>query len=413
MAEIAVDVLIGLLAGLRNVIQGNEQLRGECKRLTETMSVIGHLLDDISKLPQKHPSLQSAFRLTKQIADDISRALARLVQKPQKKGIAGTVTYHFQRLQTQSRAKEIVKELQSQEEMLHKAMVILTTSMTAANLSLASAAAAAAAANISEEEKKMSPVRMILGASEDACKFWTTHFGEEAASVSWSQFEEALKKAGVYATLNEEDLVVIRLYLDENKDGSITTYEMAKWVGSGSLKEALDRDKKAAAGDAKTTAAGEPGVAAGTGEGEEGEPPLPDLIWVDPHPENNEDIIADCVKRRLTVVCVDTAADATAIFKAKPELLRSQTVRCITNNYKWELNGEGEKKDANLSAAEELIRFLRRRRSNIPVLIYCGSTYDLAQAFLKADPVAYRNCRATRDYADAEKFAFLGARAWE
>lgn len=426
MAELAVDMIIGLVKCVKEVIDQNAELCRETERLRGTMEVIVLLLTEISRSAHKqHRALQAAYGLTKKIAEDMTETLIKLHPQKPKNGFWKKVCYKCKKIK--KNAGDITKELLTQEEHLHKAVVLLNTGMSTLNLN--SATLAAAAANISEKEKKDALVDLILGKTADARPFWTNHFGPDVPSVAWAKFEDAVKSAGdVFGTPNAEDMDVIRLCLDEDKDGTIAIWELAKWVGAGTLREAVYRDKEAAKAEAKVTASGEPGepcavvsvamappASPARAEGEEADSPLPDIIWVDPHPDNNEDIIQDCVEKKgLAIACVDTAKEAIEIFKANRELLHSPTLRCISNNYKWELDVEGKsQKESKLSAAEELIRFLRRSRSNIPVLIYCGRTYDHAQAFIKAEPRICRRVRATQEYEDAEQFAFVGPVGWD
>lgn len=126
----------------------------------------------------------------------------------------------------------------------------------------------------------------------------------------------------------------------------------------------------------------------------------------DPKPQNNEEILEECKKKGIRVATVADSLEARAILRKRPHLLRSPTFRIISNNFIPKLPDGSPFQPGKCSAAEEAIRFLRSRRSVVPVLIYCFYTFQDAVNFVKEG--GYQNVRVTKDYDEAETFALKG-----
>jgi hypothetical protein len=283
-----------------------------------------------------------------------------------------------------------------------------------------------------KDNKKKSPVAMFLETNKEAYDFWSRQFGDKIL-VSWDDMSAALIKSKAFGEMDKESLFVMQLQLDENKDGNISLYEFANFVGTNKLTEALElaagseavskikkpepstpkspQQKDLKPPEKKLNANGKPSF----DNGKLG--PLPNLIWVDPNPGNNSTIVDKCKQKGLVVLQVDTAKDAIAYLEAEEQshpkadrqekaVLRSNKLRCLSNNKIYSM----EKDFSDMSAAEELIRFLRKKRSQVPVLIYCGYTLPKAKKFLEDGK--YPLCYATDNTNEAETYATGGHCDW-
>jgi len=280
-------------------------------------------------------------------------------------------------------------------------------------------------------------VTMFLENNEEAALFWHNYFGEKIC-VAWSDMAAAVTKSKAFGEMDQESLFVLQLQLDENKDGNISLYEFANFVGTNKLADALVQAAGSESADVikaqaqaqngkkptplspttpkpkaelKVNGAGKsPAKSVGSG-------PLPDLIWVDPNPVHNAEIVKKLEVKGHRVLQVPTSKDAITFLEGEEQqwpkmerqekaLLRSTTLRCLSNNKIYKM----EEEFSTMSAAEELIRFLRKKRSPVPVLIYCGYTLPGAKKFL-ADG-KYPLCNATDNAPEAEAYATFGKADW-
>jgi CheY-like chemotaxis protein len=325
----------------------------------------------------------------------------------------------------------VINKLEDKEIYLDRCVTLLNFALTAIGFAKNQQKDAKAEA----KDGKKTAVGMFLENNAEARDFWSGQFGDKIL-VTWDSMAAAMTKTKAFGPMDKESLFVMQLQLDENKDGNISLYEFANFVGTNKLLDALEaaagseavsviKEKQKAAmktpekkdtnlkspQDKKVTAAAKVSFDSGKAG------PLPNLIWIDPNPQNNKAIRDKCETKGLTVLCVDTAKDAIAYLEGEEQshpkvdrqdkaLLRNSKLRFMSNNKIYSM----EQDFSDMSAAEELIRFLRKKRSQAPVLIYCGYTLPKAKKFLEDGK--YPLCTATDKAPEAEEYACGGHCDW-
>ncbi len=138
------------------------------------------------------------------------------------------------------------------------------------------------------------------------------------------------------------------------------------------------------------------------------------VLWCDPNLTDpaNKKLIADAAKKGSVVMQVPSAKDGIEYLTLNSDLMFVDSFRVISSNA---IYTDGDKKlsmqevlDAKMSAAEDIIRFLRQKRSFTPVLIYCNYTYPQAEKISKN----YKITRATKDVVEATAYASGAEQKW-
>ncbi|KAF8875454.1 hypothetical protein BD779DRAFT_1678254 [Infundibulicybe gibba] len=201
--------------------------------------------------------------------------------------------------------------------------------------------------------------------NQDVFKFWRDYVGAKAWATS-DRFAEALKqKFG--NTLNEDACQLLTFCVDELRVGGVSLSSLERFVGNGTVSSAVERFMELELATRKL----EPS--------QNGSLPL--LVWVDDNPANNVREIAFAEGQGINVVpCVSTA-DAKAWIIKNEDFLRAHdaahSIRFISDNTRLEsdpVSEPGLSPYYNITAGENITRFLRGRSLHAPVLIYCGGS---------------------------------------
>jgi len=247
------------------------------------------------------------------------------------------------------------------------------------------------------EGKRQSVIDTLLDV-KDARDFWKTNFGSEM-SVTTSRF---LEVASRQFALDADTVNALELAVDHNKDGSITIYELGKF-SFPTLTAAISAVKTVPATTAGITMhndAKEAGV---------------NVLWCDPNPQNNKVECQAAADRNIVIKQVESAKEGIAWLseEGNSAYLHAQNFRIICNNALYGVPegvklSESEIKNAKMSASEDIVRFLRARRSNVPVLVYCNFTYPQAEEVCKR----YRRVKATKSKPECVNFLTMSPISW-
>jgi hypothetical protein len=192
--------------------------------------------------------------------------------------------------------------------------------------------------------------------------FWELKIGKSEYSISWSSFVQVLTSDERCAFLAgdpdaEATLQDLILCVDHYKLGHVICHRLSDFVGSDSLFTALQKYLE------------KPSIRT------EIQPPatmkFPLLIWIDDCPENNYDMIEYARELGITVITLCSTHEAKQWFVKNPKVLeveRLNQVGIISDNVQTDRDSPA----LNLNAGEDIIRWVRGRRSRVPVLVYCG-----------------------------------------
>lgn len=124
-----------------------------------------------------------------------------------------------------------------------------------------------------------------------------------------------------------------------------------------------------------------------------------EFIWSDPNIDKdwNADLVVALETAGRKWLPFDSASEVVSWFTAHPEFLRSPKLRIMSNNRIYNMEADY----STTSASMEICTHLRKKRSLLPVLIYCGYTIDNA---LKV-AAQLRKTKATNDEEVATRYA--------
>jgi hypothetical protein len=223
-----------------------------------------------------------------------------------------------------------------------------------------------------------------------AGQFWEINFRQTTYSVKWQQFEDALRSNAAFKLVADADSDImqdLQLCLDHYNTGYVVCHRLSDFVGTDSLKDALQKYQNKKALNRSGPLSPPPADAAFH---------FPALLWIDDNPGNNEYM---CVYAKELGICVINLESTTA---AKQWLTRHSKVlevkdvnqvHIITDNVRT-----GASTVLDLNAGEDIIRFVRGRRSVVPILVYCGNL--LYAQYVKK----YKNCKASIEGEECQQF---------
>jgi hypothetical protein len=193
--------------------------------------------------------------------------------------------------------------------------------------------------------------------------FWGFHFGDTQFSTTWPQFARALvSHNSIRRIIGEQEaeaeafLKDLYLRLDHYNTGHIVCHRLGEFVGMDSLSVALRKYK------------GQATQQISNGASSAVNNPL--LLWIDDFPDNNEHMAAFAREIGIHVIQHSSTAAAKAWLLKNASVLEvadTRLVRIITDNVRT-----GANTVLDLNAGEDIIRFVRGRRSHVPILVYCG-----------------------------------------
>eukprot|EP00026_Physarum_polycephalum_P006428 Phypoly_transcript_06470.p1 GENE.Phypoly_transcript_06470~~Phypoly_transcript_06470.p1 ORF type:complete len:577 (+),score=57.82 Phypoly_transcript_06470:197-1732(+) len=225
-------------------------------------------------------------------------------------------------------------------------------------------------------------------------QFWERHFGKAAYTTPWATFVTALTSEANYKVVRgdpevEAMLQDLHMYLDHYNTGHVVCHRLSDFVGQEPLSVALLKytKKPLQAQSPAPLRAGSSDIA------------YPLILWIDDFPENNEDMVQYARGNGVTVIPLQSTIAAKQWILEHPKVLErcnaeaKNKVRIITDNVR---NGANTVLDLN--AGEDIIRYVRSRRSNVPVLVYCG---DLNYARYVAK---YKDCSSANEASTCQEF---------
>jgi len=213
--------------------------------------------------------------------------------------------------------------------------------------------------------------------------FWENHFGKTTYTVPWSEFVNALTSDANYKAVTsdaevEAMLQDLRMYLDHYNTGFVVCHRLSDFVGNEPFRAALLKYTKKPLQE----------------QTPRGDISYPVLLWIDDFPENNEDMVKYAQDNGVTVIPLQSTTAAKQWIFEHPKVLEvKDKVRIITDNVR---NGANTVLDLN--AGEDIIRFVRSRRSAVPILVYCG---DINYAKYVAK---YKQCSAANEGSTCQDF---------
>lgn len=339
-----------------------EDANGALKALFATVELVQGTLTSLD--PAKHPSLNTPMQA---LVDCLNETKDVLVANSSKKGFLKKIMFPSS---AQKKAGDLTTDIQ-------RLVQIMTLNVAAANLNQYDRKEATQAAI---------PSALDFLKHEETKKFWKEFFGTAVFAVSWPELEKALN-ANYPDFIDSDMLCDLHLLLDNLNFNSISCHRLSEFCGSEPLSRRLSEYKE----KAKATPTSAP-------------PPSPQsdhvfyplLLWVDDNPENNFTEHEHAKKRGVCVVALNSTAAAKQWIINHPDVMdieEEHKIHFITDNAR-----EGKDTVLDINAGEDMIRFVRGRRSPAPILVYCG---DLNYTKYVSK---YKGCRAVNKRVECIAF---------
>ncbi|RDB15435.1 hypothetical protein Hypma_004178 [Hypsizygus marmoreus] len=200
--------------------------------------------------------------------------------------------------------------------------------------------------------------------NQEIFNFWRDYVGAKVLYARGERFSEALGLCfGDWLSDAVRERLTYRL--DEYRVGGVAISSLERFVGDGSLKQAIEEFKTFDS----HPAAIEPHLYEG----------LPMVVWVDDNPANNAEEVAFARNKGIQVVEFTSTALAKAWIEANEDFLRKNdspsNIRFISDTARFETDhtaGPGASLKFNITAGENILRYLRGHLYRAPVLIFCG-----------------------------------------
>ncbi|RDB27646.1 hypothetical protein Hypma_003160 [Hypsizygus marmoreus] len=264
----------------------------------------------------------------------------------------------------------VTKELEEDERQLNQQLIILLTSI-------------AVVGYVDRRQRQNAPLVVgpapqpassttggVLGTIRNAevREFWRGYMGDQVSLIPSDDFRTRLSM-WLGMELSPAAWLTLDFRLDEFGIGGVTPSNLDHLVGSGSFREAiLEFIKEGTARSDYTVIRSKQGSVTHV-------PRLPLLLWVDDHPHNNDYEVAHALKLGINVVQLTSTPLAKAWIESNEEFLRRNaspaTIRVISDDFRQEPTVSTF---LNISAGENILRYLRGHGYRIPVLIYTGSS---------------------------------------
>jgi len=211
-------------------------------------------------------------------------------------------------------------------------------------------------------------------------EFWRDYVGAKVVCVPPEVFIASVK-AWYRSGLPESTCNHLLFRLDEYAVGGITPSALEDLAGEKSLREVVDGFKqqnetkfhqltiqKVLPASRRSANPSLPSYSE--------YPDLPLLIWVDDKPGNNANEVAFARGLGIMVIELTSTALAKAWFEENEEFVRANDtptrIRVISDNARYEADTATDGFYMNMSAGEDILRYLRGRQYIMPVLVYCG-----------------------------------------
>ncbi|EPQ52626.1 hypothetical protein GLOTRDRAFT_131861 [Gloeophyllum trabeum ATCC 11539] len=183
---------------------------------------------------------------------------------------------------------------------------------------------------------------------------WSDVFGNEDAYAARARFRLALDSL---FNLSEEDFHTLWLRLDEFRINVVTPATLERFGGQSFLTDAVQRIRSGEAPPASSNHV------------------YKCLLWVDDKPENKIEEVMFALQHHIQVQRFTSTAVLKDWLEQHPEMQdldRSSSLRIIIDNSKPESGGANG--IFTFSAGENIVRYMRGRQYQAPILVYCGSS---------------------------------------
>ncbi|KAF5371981.1 hypothetical protein D9615_008041 [Tricholomella constricta] len=200
---------------------------------------------------------------------------------------------------------------------------------------------------------------------EDVLEFWRDYLGAKVLYARTDRFSDALRLCfGDW--LSEAARRRLALRLDEFRVGGVAISSLERFVGDGSLEQAIHKFK---AFDSLPSAVET-----------RSDSKLPLLIWVDDNPSNNVQEVTFARTNGVNVLEFTSTALVKLWIQENEEFLRENdtagSIRFISDTARLETDSGGGADSSvffNITAGENIARYLRGHLYRAPVLIFCGA----------------------------------------
>ncbi|KAF9456833.1 hypothetical protein BDZ94DRAFT_1314782 [Collybia nuda] len=221
------------------------------------------------------------------------------------------------------------------------------------------------------------PQSVVLGpiSNKEVREFWSGYVGAELPYISGDEF---CTRLGVWMgqVLDTTTRKGLMLRIDEFAIGGITPADLQSVVGTGSLRGFVNIYSKDSSLSPSTSSSLQKRDWWYTNPNKQ-KVALPLLVWIDDHPLANIGIVREAQNRGINVVQLKSTAIAKDWVKSHSDFLRyndhPSKVRFISDNHR---NEHTTRIFLNMSAGENILRYLRGRKYKFPVLIYCGRSIN-------------------------------------
>ncbi|KAG6835393.1 hypothetical protein H0H93_001918 [Arthromyces matolae] len=242
-------------------------------------------------------------------------------------------------------------------------------------------------------EKKADLLTFRAIRNEDVFEFWRDYLGTKVLYARSDRFLDALRyRFG--NRLNDAARRRLFLRLDEFRIGGVAASTLERFVGDGSLDQAVE--------DFESFEASSP-----LHEPLATDARLPLLIWVDDKPENNVAEVQFAKQAGVRVIEFASTALLKAWIEQNEDFLRendnADSIRFISDTARFETegqrNGPTDSAYFNLTAGENIARYLRGHLYRAPLLIFCGGGIIFTH-YVKSYEATGSTCRSAvvRDY---------------
>lgn len=306
---------------------------------------------------KEHKNLETPLR---SLMDCLSETKDILVAHAKKKG--KIMQFFF--------PKNVTEQIEITENRIHKLVSILNLAVSSTHLNQSFNNMNI---NNNTTPAPAKPTALDFITNEETKKFWQKAFGDTVFSVKCDELEKALM-ATYLDFLDSESLCDLRLRLDNLNSGFVSCHRLSDFCGNESLSRRLqdytEKKKVSEKKPVQQSATSTP-VAPQSPGGTEERVTLPLLIWVDDNAVNNQEEIQYAQSRGVCVVLLGSTSEAKQWIIRHQEILEEEDpkkVKMITDNAR-----EGAETVLDINAGEDMIRFVRGRRSTIPIMVYCGN----------------------------------------
>ncbi|KDQ55995.1 hypothetical protein JAAARDRAFT_79518 [Jaapia argillacea MUCL 33604] len=255
---------------------------------------------------------------------------------------------------------QITDQLREDERRLFQRLTILSFSLQLATLPELQAAPPPYTA---QDSQSTSPLDCI--SSPEAKRFWKEAIGDDVHCVPGEEFCVAISQ-WLKVELDQTTRDTMLLHVDEYAVGGVTPSSFGRFVGSKPMRD--------------TIAALHPMSEPDKFEEKNIDMTVkPMIVWIDDRPANNQYESEYARELGIVTITLLSTASAKAWIEANEGLLRNadraNRLRFISDNARFEHGpGSRERDFMNLSAGENILRYLRGRQYRAPVLIYCGAS---------------------------------------